>query len=61
MEEPSDRLREKEKPGRKYGWGQTSYAFGIGWTALGSNVCIFLVFTNYINKITGFYVQYNFH
>ena len=32
MEEPSDGLHEKQKPGRRYGRGQTSLAFGSGWT-----------------------------
>ena len=31
MEEPSDRLHEKQKHGRR----ETSLAFGSGWTALG--------------------------
>ena len=35
MEEPSDGLHEKQKRGRRYGKGQTSLAFGSGWTALG--------------------------
>ena len=35
MEEPSDGFHEKQKHGRRYGRGQTSFAFGSGWTALG--------------------------
>ena len=35
MEEPSDELHEKKKPGRRYGRGQTYLTFGSGWTALG--------------------------
>ena len=35
MEEPSDRLHEKQKYGRRYGRGFISLAFGSGWMALG--------------------------
>ena len=35
MEEPSDRLHEKQKHGRRHGGRQTSLAFRSGWTALG--------------------------
>ena len=38
MEEPSDRLNEKQKHGRSMAEDKTSLAFGSGWTDLG---CIY--------------------
>ena len=35
MEEPSDELHEKQKPGRKYDRELPSLGFGSEWTALG--------------------------
>ena len=35
MEEATDGLHKKQKPGKRYGRGWISLAFGSGWTALG--------------------------